>query len=48
MKYSNKIRCDICHIHDDRSQFSPAGWYGKIGEATIDDAVLDRIIHDSS
>lgn len=29
------------------SQFSPAGWHGKIGEATIADAVLDRIIHDS-
>jgi len=29
------------------SQFSPAGWHGKIVEATIADAVLDRIIHDS-
>lgn len=29
------------------SQFSPAGWHGKIGEATIADAVLDRIVHDS-
>lgn len=29
------------------SQFSPAGWHGKIGEATLADAILDRIIHDS-
>lgn len=29
------------------SQFSPAGWHGKIGEATIADAILDRIVHDS-
>jgi DNA replication protein DnaC len=29
------------------SQFLPAGWHGKIGEATIADAVLDRIVHDS-
>jgi DNA replication protein DnaC len=29
------------------SQFSPAGWYSKIGEATLADAILDRIVHDS-
>jgi DNA replication protein DnaC len=29
------------------SQFSPAGWHAKIGEATLTDAILDRIVHDS-
>lgn len=29
------------------SQFAPAGWHGKIGEATIANAILDRIVHDS-
>lgn len=29
------------------SQFSPVGWHQKIGEGTIADAVLDRIIHNS-
>lgn len=29
------------------SQFAPAGWHQKIGEGTIADAVLDRIIHNS-
>jgi DNA replication protein DnaC len=29
------------------SQFSPVGWHGKIGEATLADAILDRIVHDS-
>jgi len=29
------------------SQFAPAGWHSKIGEATIADAILDRIVHDS-
>lgn len=29
------------------SQFSPEGWHAKIGEDTIADAILDRIIHDS-
>jgi DNA replication protein DnaC len=29
------------------SQFSPAGWHSKIGEATLADAILDRIVHDS-
>ncbi|MGB4020219.1 MAG: ATP-binding protein [Syntrophomonadaceae bacterium] len=28
-------------------KFSPAGWYAKIGEATLADAILDRIVHDS-
>ena len=25
----------------------PAGWYSKFPEATIADAILDRIVHDS-
>ncbi len=29
------------------SQFSPAGWHSRIGEGTLADAILDRIIHDS-
>lgn len=29
------------------SQFAPAGWFNKIGEATLADAILDRIVHDS-
>ena len=29
------------------SQFAPAGWYSKFSEATIADAILDRIVHDS-
>ena len=29
------------------SQFTPAGWHGKIGESTLADAILDRIVHDS-
>ena len=29
------------------SQFDTQGWYEKIGEATLADAILDRIIHDS-
>lgn len=29
------------------SQFDTVGWYEKIGEATLADAILDRIIHDS-
>lgn len=29
------------------SQFAPAGWHAKIGEATLADAILDRIVHDS-
>ena len=28
------------------SQFTPAGWHGKIGEGTLADAILDRIVHD--
>jgi hypothetical protein len=26
------------------SQFSPAGWHAKIGEGTLADAILDRIV----
>ena len=29
------------------SQFAPTGWHQKIGEGTIADAVLDRIVHSS-
>jgi len=29
------------------SQFDTQGWYEKIGESTLADAILDRIIHDS-
>lgn len=29
------------------SQFAPAGWYEKINESTIADAILDRIVHNS-
>ncbi|WP_309472487.1 ATP-binding protein [Rossellomorea aquimaris] len=27
------------------SQFEPSGWYEQIGEATLADAILDRVIH---
>jgi DNA replication protein DnaC len=29
------------------SQFAPEGWHSKIGEETLADAILDRIIHNS-
>lgn len=29
------------------SQFPPGGWHEKIGEDTLADAILDRIVHDS-
>lgn len=29
------------------SQFAPAGWHNKIGDVTLADAILDRIVHDS-
>jgi DNA replication protein DnaC len=29
------------------SQFATQGWQGKIGEDTLADAILDRIVHDS-
>lgn len=29
------------------SQFSPEGWHSKIGESTLADAILDRIVHNS-
>lgn len=44
---------EIIHVRHKRastifcSQFSPAGWHAKIGEATLADAILDRIVHDS-
>lgn len=44
---------EVVHVRHKRSstifcsQFSPAGWHKKIGEDTIADAILDRIVHDS-
>jgi len=44
---------EIIHVRHKRastifcSQFSPAGWYNKIEESTLADAILDRIVHDS-
>jgi DNA replication protein DnaC len=44
---------EIIHAHHKRastifcSQFAPAGWHKKFSEATIADAILDRIVHDS-
>ncbi len=29
------------------SHFAPAGWHAKIGQETLADAILDRIVHDS-
>ena len=29
------------------SQFAPAIWHKKISEATLADAIIDRIVHDS-
>lgn len=29
------------------SQFAPEGWHAKIGEDTLADSILDRIIHAS-
>jgi len=29
------------------SQFPPEGWYQKINEPTVADAIIDRIVHDS-
>lgn len=29
------------------SQFAPVGWFNKIEETTLADAILDRIVHDS-
>ncbi|PKM70816.1 MAG: AAA family ATPase [Firmicutes bacterium HGW-Firmicutes-18] len=29
------------------SQFAPGGWHERIGETTLADAILDRIVHDS-
>lgn len=29
------------------SQFAPEGWYDKIGEPAVADAICDRIVHDS-
>jgi DNA replication protein DnaC len=29
------------------TQFAPAGWHTRIGEVTLAEAILDRIVHDS-
>jgi DNA replication protein DnaC len=29
------------------SQFAPQGWHNRIGEETLADAIMDRIVHDS-
>ena len=29
------------------SQFTPEGWYSKIGEGVVADAILDRIVHNA-
>lgn len=29
------------------SQFSPAGWYARLGEGAVADAVIDRIVYNS-
>ncbi|MDP3012891.1 MAG: ATP-binding protein, partial [Candidatus Subteraquimicrobiales bacterium] len=29
------------------TQFKPGGWHEKIGQETLADAILDRIVHDS-
>ena len=29
------------------SQFAPEGWYHKISEPAVADAICDRIVHDS-
>jgi DNA replication protein DnaC len=29
------------------SQFDIKGWHGKIGETTLADAIVDRIVHDA-
>lgn len=48
--------CDLLEIIEARhqiastilcSQFAPAGWHQKLGEDTLADAILDRIVHDS-
>ena len=28
------------------TQFAPGGWHEKIGEETLADAILDRIVHE--
>jgi DNA replication protein DnaC len=44
---------ELIHVRHKRastifcSQFAPAGWHEKIGQVTLADAILDRIVHDS-
>ena len=48
-----KLLLEIIHVRHKQastifcSQFAPAGWHTKIGEGTLADAILDRIVHDS-
>jgi DNA replication protein DnaC len=52
-EYEARDLLEIIHIRHKQastifcSQFQPAGWHKKIGEETIADAILDRIVHDS-
>jgi DNA replication protein DnaC len=52
-EYEARDLLEIIHVRHKRastmfcSQFQPAGWHKKIGEETIADAILDRIVHDS-
>ena len=48
--------CDLLELVEDRyrksstifcSQFDVGGWHGKIGQATLADAIVDRIVHES-
>jgi DNA replication protein DnaC len=57
LRESSKIRArDLLEIAEARykkgstifcSQFNVGGWHEKIGDATMADAVCDRIVHDS-
>lgn len=44
---NNSEARDLLEIVEARHKNSPAGWHGKIGEGTLADAILDRIVHDS-
>jgi DNA replication protein DnaC len=52
-EYEARDLLEIIHVRHKKastifcSQFQPAGWHKKIGEDTIADAILDRIVHDS-
>ena len=55
-KLTQPQRYDLMEILDDRygesstvmiSQLPVSGWYGAIGDNTLADAILDRIVHNS-